>query len=543
MKTKHPTIEVRGEGLTISSVVAAARHGAPVAISEDKTVLARVNEAAKYILHAVESGEAIYGVTTAFGANADVVIPAKDVEELQNNVVWMLRSGAGKRLPNDCVRAGMTLRLNSLMRGVSGARLELLQRIETFLNEGITPHMQELGSIGASGDLIPLATFTGCLIGTSDDFKVDYRGEEMGAVSALKRAGLEPIRLKAKEGLALINGTSVMTGIAALASDDAKTLLDLTMGFHALAMQALNAGEAPLAEFVQQHKAFPGQIKAASTMRAWLKHTRMTLEGMKGHYEHKGHALIQDRYSLRCMPQYLGPIVDGLDRIRNEIEIEINSANDNPLLDTENKLTYNCGNFLGQYIGVGMDQLRYYIGLMAKHIDVQISLMMSKEFSNGLPVSLIGNQARSVNMGLKGIQLLGNSVMPLLTFFGNSLTDRFPTHAEQFNQNINSQGFGSANLARQSVELFQQYMAGALIAAVQAADLRAKILTGGYDARVCLSPATARLYQAVKDVVGKVPSKNESLIWNDNEQTFDVLVAKIAADISRGGVVTQAVSH
>jgi phenylalanine ammonia-lyase len=145
-------------------------------------------------------------------------------------------------------------------------------------------------------------------------------------------------------------------------------------------------------------------------------------------------------------------------------------------------------------------------------------------------------------MGLKGLQLAGNSIMPLLTFFGNSLVGHFPTHAEQFNQNINSQGLGSATLARQSIELFQQYLAIALMFGVQAVDLRTYVATGQYDARTCLSPATVPLYEAVREVVGRPPSQSLPYIWNDNEQPLDAHIARLAADIAAGGRIPRAVS-
>ena len=190
-----------------------------------------------------------------------------------------------------------------------------------------------------------------------------------------------------------------------------------------------------------------------------------------------------------------------------------------------------------------MDNLRYYLGLLAKHLDVQIAMLTMPEFNNGLPASLVGNTDRSVNMGLKGLQITGNSIMPLLTFYGNSLTDRFPTHAEQFNQNINSQGFGSANLTRKSIEIFQQYIAIALMFGVQSVDLRTKKIANHYDASQCLSPATRQLYLAIKEVVSKAPSEERPYIWNDNEQALDEHIALIAADITSGGQIIEAINQ
>src|SRR5436190_16245618 len=170
----------------------------------------------------------------------------------------------------------------------------------------------------------------------------------------------------------------------------------------------------------------------------------------------------------------MGPIVDGLAVIARQVEVEANSATDNPLFDAEGDAYYEGGNFLGQYIGIAMDQFRQYLALTAKHLDTQIAMLVAPEFNNGLPPSLVGNEARSVNMGLKGLQLTGNSIVPELLHLGSPMTDRYLTHAEQFNQNVNSLGFGSANLARRAVAFSQQYMAVALMFGVQAADLRAR---------------------------------------------------------------------
>jgi phenylalanine ammonia-lyase len=274
-----------------------------------------------------------------------------------------------------------------------------------------------------------------------------------------------------------------------------------------------------------------------------LEGSALIRDELDGSHDYRGSQPIQDRYSLRCLPQYTGPIADGIEEIAKQIEIEINSVTDNPLIDVANNASYHGGNFLGQYIGIGMDNLRYYIGLLAKHLDVQIALLTMPEFNNGLSASLVGNSDRPVNMGLKGLQITGNSIMPLLTFYGNSLADRFPTHAEQFNQNINSQGFGSANLTRRSIEIFQQYMAISLMFGVQSVDLRTKKIANHYDASQCLSPATRDLYLAIKEVVGKAPSVERPYIWNDNEQALDEHIALIAADITYGDRILAAIER
>jgi phenylalanine ammonia-lyase len=538
---KDPVI-VRGDSLTIPEVVQVARYRARVCLTDEADILQRVQASCDYITNAVNVGKFIYGVTTGFGGMANVLISREEAVELQSNLLWFLKAGTGRRLPQADVRAAMLLRANSLLRGASGIRLELIRRIETFLNAGVTPHVQEFGSIGASGDLVPLASIAGALIGLDASFMVDFNGEDADALTALERLGLPRLCLSPKEGLALVNGTAVMTGIAANCVYDACTLLALTLGAHSLAIQALRGSDLSFHPFIHAHKPHPGQVWTASRMRDLLAGSQLTRAEVSSRHDLRSHDLIQDRYSLRCLPQYIGPIVDGLIQIARQVEVEINSATDNPLIDVENQVSYHCGNFLGQYVGVAMDHLRYYMGLLAKHLDVQIALLVAPEFNNGLPPSLIGNPARKVNMGLKGLQLAGNSIMPLLTFLGNSLVDRFPTHAEQFNQNISSQGMGSATLARQAIDTFQQYLAIALLFGVQAVDLRTYAVAGHYDARACLSPATVRLYEALREVVGRLPLANLPYVWNDNEQPLDVHVARVATDIAAGGRIPQAVS-
>ena len=324
---------------------------------------------------------------------------------------------------------------------------------------------------------------------------------------------------------------------------DTRVLLKLIMGTHALIIQALNASNQSFHPFIHASKPHPGQVWTAAYMLQLLEGSTLIRNELQSRLEYRIGELIQDRYSIRCLPQFLGPLVDGLDLVARQITTEMNSACDNPLIDPEKGMDYHGGNFLGQYIAVAMDQLRHYLGLMAKHIDVQIALLVTPEFSNGLAPCLIGNTRRKVNMGLKGLQICGNSIAPLLAYYGQSLTDRFPTHAEQYNQNINSLGFGSANLARQSIEAFQQYIAVALMFGVQAVDLRTHLLFGHYDARTSLSPSSSALYEAVREVVGRPPSRAAPYISNDNEQPFDVHIQQIAADIAANGRIPRAAAE
>jgi phenylalanine ammonia-lyase len=542
-KKINTPVVLEGRDLKIGEVVRVARLGARVKLTDDPGVIQRVADAHDYIVAAVKDGKVIYGVTTGFGGLANTMISPEDAAELQENLIWFMKSESGKRLPVDDVRAAMVIRANTHLMGFSGLRLELICRMERFLNANVTPHVREFGSIGASGDLTPLACIAGALIGLDKSFKVDFDGQEMDALTALEILGLPRLKLRPKEGLAMINGTSVMSGVAVNCVYDARSLLALTLAGHALAIQALQGSNQSFHSFIHDNKPHPGQRWAGAQMLKLLSGSKLIRDELQGRHERPGGDLIQDRYSLRCLPQFMGPIVDGLDQIARQVAVEINSATDNPLVDSENSRDFHGGNFLGQYIAVAMDQLRYYLGLMAKHLDAQIAQLVAPAFSNGLPPSLIGNPERKVNMGLKGLQINGNSIMPLITFWGNSLVDRFPTHAEQFNQNINSQGLGSANLARQSIEAFHQYMAVVLMFGVQAVDLRTQLVAGHYDARQCLSPATSRLYEAVLKIVGTAPSGDKPYIRDDNEQPLSDHIRKVAADIAAAGHIPEAVGN
>ena len=529
--------ELNGRYLTIEDIVAVAHNNQEVVLTHSPEVLARIRASRNFVDKAVAQNQPIYGVTTGFGGMANIVISAEDAASLQNNMLWCHRTGAGNYIPRRDVRAAMLLRANSLAQGASGIRLEIIERLIQFLNAGITPLIREYGSIGASGDLVPMTTIAGCITGADDSFRVEINGTETSAITALYKIGLEPIRLQAKEALALLNGTSVMAGIAANCVAEAQRCFRLAIGIHALLAQGLYATNQSFYPFAHSLKPHPGQKCAANDMLHLLQGSLLIRDELDGRHDHREGDLIQDRYSLRCLPQYLGPIYDGFQQIAHQIETEASSVSDNPLIDAENGRSYHCGNFLGQYVGVGMDQLRYYIGLIAKHLDTQIALLVAPEFNNGLSPSLVGNTKRTYNMGLKGLQISINSMMPLLSFYGNSLADRFPTHAEQFNQNINSQGYGSANLARNSLKIFTQYLAASLLFSMQAVDLRTKQLLGHYDARASLSPATLPLYNAVLDALNLSPSAEFPFVWNDDEQFLDIYLANLADNIFNNGSV------
>lgn len=542
--TPNTPLALSGEGLTIAELVQVARQGRPVAISQAAEVQERVARSAEFIRRAVAENQPIYGVTSGFGAMAWKTISREQAEELQNNIPWFHKVGTGNRIPGSDVRGAMLLRMNSHLRGASGIRMSMIERMATFLNRGATPHVFEFCSIGASGDLSPLSYITACLIGLDDAWKVDYQGRVVGARTLVNELGIGPETLGPKEGLAMVNGTSVMTAIAAGCVWDMQRLLDLSFGAHALLFQGLGATNQSFHPFISEHKPLPGQVYAAETMLRLLNGSALIADELDGQHEFRGgDEPIQDRYSLRCLPQYMGPIVDGIRQVAEQVSIEMNSATDNPLVDHERGHTYHGGNFLGQYIGVGMDQLRYFMALLAKHLDIQIAMAATPAFSNGLPAMLVGNPERVVNGGLQSLQICGNCIMPQLMFYGNSLVSHFPSHAEGFNQNINSQGYGSANLTRRAVEIYQHYLAVALLFGVQASELRTQKVKGHFNAEETLSPATRGLYQTIYQVIGAELRADKALVHNDYEQEIDQYLARIVADLQGEGRIIAALGQ
>lgn len=518
------SITINGTTLSLQDIYQVAQGDAKICIATEAK--SKVDEAAAYLQQAVRNNEIIYGVTTNFGGLAQEAVNNDHAQLLQENLLWGLRCAIGKKLPASQVRAGMLIAANALLKGVSGIRFEWIERIICFLNARLTPVVYDGGSIGASGDLIPMSYVAGCISGLSAQYKVTTSSlQEIDAIAALNQLNLAPLKLQPKEGLALVNSTAMMTGIATHCVQESAVLLELSYHLHALFMLALQSCEQSLDVFVHAHKPHPGQIQVAAKMRHLITNTAFSRKTAT-----IKDPLVQDRYAIRCMAQYMGVIADGLASITQQVSHEANSVTDNPLIDVANQRILHGGNFLGQYIGVGMDQLRYYVGLLVKHLDVQIAFLVAPEFNQGLPGSLAANN-NQVKFGLKGLQICANSLMPRILHLANPIAPLYPTHAEQFNQNINSQGYASAILATQSLDLTRWYCAIALIFAVQAVELRCYQQNGHYDAAACLSDPLISLYHVIYQLVNKTNSSSAPLIWYNHQQALDEYVNQLYKDL------------
>lgn len=355
--------------LTVSEVASAARVARPVELGP------RAIEAMQGSRLAVDQLTAdrrvVYGITTGFGKFADRVIPADALELLQHNLIVSHSVGVGNPLPEDVVRAMIILRASSLARGYSGIRPETVQTLLHIMNAGIIPHVPSKGSVGASGDLAPLAHLALVLIGQGHAY---VNGSLVPAEQALKAQGIEPVRLAAKEGLALINGTQLMTALGVLLVDDARNLLDVADIAGCLSLEAFRGTNRAFDVRVHDVRPHAGQIEAAARMRALTDGSEI----MTSHREDTHR--VQDPYSLRCMPQIHGASRDAIGYVAGVIETEINSVTDNPLIfGTDDVIS--CGNFHGQPLALALDFAAIALAEVASVSERRIEAMLDPHLS------------------------------------------------------------------------------------------------------------------------------------------------------------------
>jgi phenylalanine ammonia-lyase len=478
MEMNPSVVEISGNGLTIAQVASVARLNTRVALASDPTVRENISASRRLLEKKLAAKEIIYGVNTGFGGNARYLIPTSEISKHQENMFQFLACGVGAALPQDTVRAAMLLRANALTKGFSGVRLVIIEKLLELLNKDITPVVPRYGSVGASGDLIPSAYIARVLLGQGE---VYYQGAVRPADRAIVDAGMEPLRLEAKEALALVNGTTVMTGIGSLVIDDGAYLTAAVLACVSLALEALRGTDDPFMDAVHRAKNHPGQVAAAAfcrelldastnvrnldLLRAQLSATREA----KRQGVVRAEECIQSPYSLRCAPQGLGPIIDALEEFRRTIEREANSVNDNPLVDPARGEIYHTGNFYGGHVARALDGWKIDLATLANWLHAVMAMLVDERFSNGLPPNLSPNPG--VSTGFKGVQLcLTSLVCALRQLAQPSMIHTLPT--EQYNQDMVSLGTHSALTAMDMTAMAREAVAMVLIAVCQAIDLR-----------------------------------------------------------------------
>ncbi len=369
------TVSIDGEHLTIDDIIQVARFGEDVELSAD--AIKKVKESRSVIENAIKTGKTVYGVNTGFGELASVSIGPADLAKLQVNLIRSHSVGVGEPFSVEIVRGMMLLRVNALAKGYSGIRLETLSSLIGMLNNDVTPVVPQQGSVGSSGDLAPLAHMALVLIGEGEAF---YKGERMDGFKAMKKAGLTPVSLQAKEGVALINGTQPMTSVGAHAVYDALNLVKDAIIATSFSLEALKGTRAALDKRIHAIRAHEGQIDVAASMRKLLTDSEINRS-------HADCGKVQDAYSLRCAPQVIGASLDSIRYVQSVIETEINSATDNPLVFSDDGSVVSGGNFHGQPVALVMDFLGIALAELANIAERRINRLVNPHLS-GLPAFL-----------------------------------------------------------------------------------------------------------------------------------------------------------
>lgn len=514
-------IELDGQQLTIEQVMAVAhgRPGAP-AVQIHSQAQPRVQRAAAAVQRLLDQGTIAYGITTGFGAFKNRIIPLDQVEELQRNIVMSHAVGVGNPFDRATTRAIMLIRANTLARGFSGIRLSTLQVLLDMLNRGVHPVIPEKGSLGASGDLAPLAHMALVLIGLGE---AEVDGEVVPGAVALQRVGLSPVTLAAKEGLALTNGTAVMAGLGALESHRARLLSRVADIAGCLSLEALHGTELAFDARIHALRPFPRQINCANYLRALLAGSDFT--------RHNDPTNVQDAYTLRCMPQVHGAVRDAIAYTRWVMEIELNSVTDNPLIfiddETDEITTLSGGNFHGEPLAIAMDYLAMAVAELGNISERRI-MRLTDEASNAQVLPAFLTQQGGLNSGFMIVQYTAAALATENKVLAHPASvDTIPTSANV--EDHVSMGVTAGLKLRQINDNVEQILAIELMAAAQGIDFRKQQL--GPAAR--LGVGTAPAYDLIR----------QHAPFIERDTVLYPTMAAMAALVASGELVTQVNTH
>ena len=442
--TNPKTITLTGSDLKTHDVaVLAYNHEATVQIADSiKPIL---QKSRKFLENKVKE-KIVYGVNTGFGPMASHIISDSQLTHLQENLIRSHAVGIGASLDKKYVLAAMVVRLNTLIRGYSGISLELAEHLQKFINHRITPVIPEHGAVGTSGDLTQLAHIALALMGEGE---VMYKDERRPTKQVLQELHIQPYTLKSKEGIALINGTSMMTGIAALVSHEAHQLLSIAVRTTALSLELVHAFDDGISKKLHDLRPHPGQVTVAAMLRDILSSSQMLQQrnGLLHPHEKNGDVtkipeVVQEIYSLRCSPQILGPVLDTLRKTTREVEIEMNSVSDNPIVDWENDLFLHGGNFHGDYIATALDHLKMTLVKLTLLSDRRTNFFLNSQLNRFFP-PFLNLKTPGLTLGLQGLQFVSTSTaaQSQSLAFPHSIHS-IPTNAD--NQDIVSMGTDAA---------------------------------------------------------------------------------------------------
>jgi histidine ammonia-lyase len=510
MNSDTGEIIIEGRGITLGEIIDVARGRRGVTISPDPAFAGKIKRSQDVLMAALEKGTPVYGVNTGYGKSCGKRMAMEVSTRNGSNLIRFHGCGTGATVGIQEVRAAMLTRILCFSRGYSGASMALIRQLAEFLNRGITPVVPCEGSVGASGDLTPLSYIAAALMGEGEVF---YRDSRMPAAEALRQEGLTPYTFAPKEPLAMMNGTSIMTGIAALVIDRTRRILDASICATALAIHALMGNAHHYDPVIARAKPHPGQDRVARNIAALLQsgedHEKLAAKTLES---------LQDPYSLRCSPQILGVVFDALEWITQWVEIEANSANDNPLFDPDAGTVLMGGNFYGGHIVFAMDSLKAAIASAADMSDRQVALMVDPHVNRGLPADLVrapGDDAM-YNHGFKAMSI-ASSALTAEALKATMPASSFSRSTESHNQDKVSMGTIGARDAARICELTERVTAIHLLAAAQACEIRGNIGT---------RPRLAAILEKIRSMAGPVIT----------DRPMDRDIAAVARAISDGGL-------
>lgn len=501
------TVHLSKEGMTLDHLIAIARQGAGVRLTKkaEKSIV----DCRKLIEKWVKERKTIYGVTTGFGALSNVTISPKDARRLQENILQSHAAGVGDILGDETVRAVMALRIKDFARGNSGIRLETVRHLIELLNQGVCPVVPEKGSVGASGDLAPLAHLALVLIGMGE---ATVAGRKVSGRTALRKCGLKPIELDSAEGLALVNGTQVMTATGGLAVYDAINLSKLTDIAAAMSLEVLMGSRTEFDSRIQQARPHPGQAAAADNM-ARITHNSEIITS------HEDCSRVQDAYTLRCSPQVHGASKDGIAYTKKVIETEMNSSTNNPLIFPESNEFLLGGNFHGQPIALALDFLCIAIAELSNISERRIERLVNPMLS-GLPAFLVSDGG--LNSGFMIAQYTAASLVSENKVLSHpACVDSIPTSANK--EDHVPMGSISARKCRDIVKNTEHVVAIELLCAAQALDLFTNLKPG---------EGTLAAYRAIRK---KIPHLDSDRILSKDIES--------ARDLMRSGEILKSVER
>lgn len=457
-----------------------------------ESVQDQVNKSFNFLTGFAEN-KIIYGVNTGFGPMAQYRINDEDRIRLQYNLIRSHSSGLGEILPEMYVKSSMLARMNTLSLGHSGIHLSALELMKEFINRNIIPIIYQHGGVGASGDLVQLAHLALTLIGEGE---VVYKGQRKPTKEVFEQEGLEPLKIYLREGLALMNGTSVMSGIGIVNMIYAEKLLDWAISCSSLINEIMGAYDDHLSEKLNSTKKHSGQQEIAAKMRKFLSGSKLIRKREEHLYNGKVQEEIfkdklQEYYSIRCVPQILGPIYECIENAKKILVEEVNSANDNPVVDTESKNVYHGGNFHGDYVSFEMDKLRIAVTKLSMLQERQLNYLLNPDLNEILP-AFVNLGKLGLNFGIQGAQFTATST----TAENQTLSTSMYIHSipnNKDNQDIVSMGTNSAWLTKKVIENSFEVISVQLLTLIQAIDY--------LECHEKLSPKAKEIYTDIRKIV------------------------------------------